>query len=181
MTVGFIILAVLSFATAVGVIAAKNPVHSALMLIGNVVTLAIFYLMLQAEFMAAAQVIVYAGAIMVLFLFVVTLLTAGKEEKESAEQLAGQRAASGIAGIVVGVLLAGVAIRFGAPGTIGPVREVGYGSLEVMGQALWGPDFNYLAILAIMLLTAALGVLLLNRPEDPDGKRLKDEGGRHPS
>jgi NADH-quinone oxidoreductase subunit J len=164
-TVGFIILAVLSFAAAVGVVAARTPVHSALSLIANVITLAVLYLMLNAEFMAAAQVIVYAGAIMVLFLFVVTLLTAGKEERERPEQLPAQRALSGFLAVAAGVLLAGVALRYGAGGTVTQFSS-GYGSLPAMGRLLWGPGFDYLAVVALMLLAAALAVLVLNRPVD---------------
>lgn len=164
MAVGFGILAILSFGAALGVVLAKNPVHSALALIGNVVTLAVLYLVLQAEFLAAAQVIVYAGAIMVLFLFVVTLLTAGKEDEESAESLAGQRLWTGLLAIVGGVLLAGVAIRYSGPPAPG-AGPPGYGGLALMGRLLWGPDFPYLAVVALMLLTAALGVMVLNRPE----------------
>ncbi len=164
MAIGFAILAVLSFGAAVMVVAAKNPVHSALALIGNVVSLAVLYLVLQAEFLAAAQVIVYAGAIMVLFLFVVTLLTAGKEQGEPPESLAGQRLLAGLLGIIGGVLLAGVAIRFSGTPSPGP-GPAGYGGLAAMGRLLWGPDFPYLALVALMLLTAALGVMVLNRPE----------------
>lgn len=179
MTVGFIILAVLSFVSAVGVVGARTPVHSALYLIGNVITLAVFYLVLNAEFMAAAQVIVYAGAIMVLFLFVVTLLTAGKEERETAEQLPAQRGLAGFLAIAAGVLLAGVAIRYSAGSTVTRFSN-GYGSLPAMGRLLWGPDFDYLAIVALMLLTAALAVLVLNRPVDerparPAAPRLKED------
>lgn len=163
--VGFIILAVLSFASAVGVVAARAPVHSALYLIGNVITLAVFYLLLNAEFMAAAQVIVYAGAIMVLFLFVVTLLTAGKEERERPESLAGQRALSGFLAIAAGVLLAGVAVRYSAGPSVTRFSS-GYGSLAAMGRLLWGPGFDYLVVVALMLLTAALAVLVLNRSAD---------------
>jgi NADH-quinone oxidoreductase subunit J len=173
-TVGFAILAALTLATGIGVIVARNPVHSALWLVGNVVTLAVLYLTLHAEFMAAAQVIVYAGAIMVLFLFVVTLLTAGKEDAEPPEALAGQQGAAAFFGIATGILLAGAAVRFGAlsvPGRTGPT----FGSLAAMGRALWGSDFDYLALVALMLLTAALGVLVLNRP-DRRGEQERGSG-----
>ncbi|MDA8193117.1 MAG: NADH-quinone oxidoreductase subunit J [Thermaerobacter sp.] len=162
--VGFVILAILAMAGAVGVIVARQPVHSALFLIGNIIALAVLYLTLSAEFLAAAQVIVYAGAIMVLFLFVVTLLTAGKDEREAAETLPGQRliagGASGLVGlalVVLAILNPGPAISLGLPKN--------FGTLRGMGAALWGPDFVYLVAVAIMLLTAAIGVLVLNRPE----------------
>ncbi len=70
----FIVLAVASAATAIGVISFKNAVHSALSLILTLLFLALFYLQLQAMFIAVVQILIYAGAIMVLFLFVVTML-----------------------------------------------------------------------------------------------------------
>src|SRR5947208_8708390 len=78
--IGFWLLAVISIATAVLVIANRNPVRCALFLIVNFVCLAILYLTLQAEVLAALQILVYAGAIMVLFLFVIMLLNLGGEQ-----------------------------------------------------------------------------------------------------
>ena len=79
----FIILALVAIAAALGMILSRNTVYSALFFILNFVTVAVFYLMLNAAFLAMAQITVYAGAIMVLFLFVIMLLGAeslpGKE------------------------------------------------------------------------------------------------------
>lgn len=159
----FIILAILAIVGALGVVLARQPVHSALFLVGNILSLAVLYLLLSAEFLAVAQVIVYAGAIMVLFLFVVTLLTAGKEEGEPKEQLGGQRWLAGVLSLAVGVALAVLAIR--RPGTqIATGLPHNFGNLHGMGLILWGPDFLYLVAVAIMLVTAGIGVLVLNRP-----------------
>ncbi len=161
--IGFVILAIIALGGGIGVIVARQPVHSALFLIMNILALAIFYILLSAEFLAAAQVIVYAGAIMVLFLFVVTLLTAGKDDREPKENLAGQRLTAGILAVLVGGSLAVVGVLY-------PSRAIGlglphnFGNLRGMGVTLWGPDFIYLAAVALMLLTAAVGVLVLNRP-----------------
>ena len=78
--VGFVILAVLLVAGGVGVITLRQPVHAALALVGTLLALAVTYVTLQAHFLAAIQVIVYAGAIMVLFLFVIMLLNVGGEK-----------------------------------------------------------------------------------------------------
>ena len=72
----FLILAVVSVATALGMLFSRNAIYSALFLVLNFVTVAIFYLLLGAPFIAMAQITVYAGAIMVLFLFVIMLLGA---------------------------------------------------------------------------------------------------------
>jgi NADH-quinone oxidoreductase subunit J len=175
--IGFLILAVLALASAIGVVVAAHPVHSALALIGNVVTLAVLYLLLNAEFLAAAQIIVYAGAIMVLFLFVVTLLTAGKEERELPEELAGQRLWAGIFAVLVGGGLAYAAVRYSGGVGVKGAPPKSFGDLGTIGQALWGPGFDYLAVLALMLLTAALGVMVMNRPE----RRRESAGAAEPS
>lgn len=84
----FFALAVIAVAGAVSLILQKHPIHSALSLIVVMVALAGLYLMLGAEFIAAAQIIVYAGAIMVLFVFVIMLLNAGEEERTNFSRMA---------------------------------------------------------------------------------------------
>jgi NADH-quinone oxidoreductase subunit J len=85
----FFILAALSVAGAVSLIFQKHPIHSALSLIVVMVALAGLYLLMGAEFVAAVQIMVYGGAIMVLFVFVIMLLNAGLEEHTSESKLAG--------------------------------------------------------------------------------------------
>src|SRR5512135_2744048 len=81
----FLILSFISIATALGMLLSRNAIYSALFLVLNFVTVAVFYLLLGAPFIAMAQVTVYAGAIMVLFLFVIMLL--GAESLPKAEVL----------------------------------------------------------------------------------------------
>ncbi|MFL6183962.1 MAG: NADH-quinone oxidoreductase subunit J, partial [Actinomycetes bacterium] len=108
----FIILAPVSVVSALGVVLSRNAVYSALLLVVNFFCLAGFYVLLEAQFVAAVQVIVYAGAIMVLFLFVLMLL--GVESQESVrETIRGQRPAAvlltlGLLVAIVAALLAGV-------------------------------------------------------------------------
>src|SRR5512133_3406116 len=78
----FLVLALVSIATAMGMLISRNAVYSALFLVLNFITVAIFYLLLGAPFIAMSQVTVYAGAIMVLFLFVIMLLGAESLENE---------------------------------------------------------------------------------------------------
>lgn len=159
----FIIVALAALIGGIGVVVARQPVHSALFLILNILALAVFYILLSAEFLAAAQVIIYAGAIMVLFLFVVTLLTAGKDDREPKESLAGQRMTAGILAVLVGGGLAVVGVMYPSRG-IALGLPHNFGNLRGMGAVLWGPDFVYLAAVALMLLTGAVGVLVLNKP-----------------
>ncbi|MCL6561797.1 MAG: NADH-quinone oxidoreductase subunit J [Firmicutes bacterium] len=158
---GFYLVGLVAVAAAVGVVAVRQPVHSAILLIINILALAVLYLMLSAEFLAVAQVIVYAGAIMVLFLFVITLLTAGKEEQEAPEILSGQRWWAGGLSVAIGIVLILVLGQAGTRPEAAPAP--GLGTLQDLGQALWGNGFLYLLAVGMMLLTASLGVLVLNR------------------
>jgi len=84
----FLVLAAVAVAGALNLILQRHPIHSALSLIVVMVALAGLYLLQGAEFIAAVQIIVYAGAIMVLFIFVIMLLNAGEEERENLSRLA---------------------------------------------------------------------------------------------
>src|SRR5205085_7859256 len=79
-TASFILVAALAVGSALGLVVKRNPIHGALFLVINLACVAVLYLSLGAEFLAAAQVIVYAGAIMVLFVFAIMVLIPGKEE-----------------------------------------------------------------------------------------------------
>src|SRR3982075_3588121 len=78
----FLVFALIAIVAAINVVVQTHPISSALSLVGVMGSLAVLYLLLGAEFIAAAQVIVYAGAIMVLFIFVIMLLNAGTESKQ---------------------------------------------------------------------------------------------------
>jgi NADH-quinone oxidoreductase subunit J len=84
----FLILAAVAVAGSISLILQRHPIHSALSLVVVMVALALMYLLQGAEFIAAVQIIVYAGAIMVLFIFVIMLLNAGVEERTSLSRLA---------------------------------------------------------------------------------------------
>jgi NADH-quinone oxidoreductase subunit J len=84
----FFVCAAIAVASSVVLIVAREPIHSALALILVMVSLAVLYLLLGAPFIAAVQIIVYAGAIMVLFVFVIMLLNAGAEERTNVSKLA---------------------------------------------------------------------------------------------
>jgi len=98
----FFVLAAMCVIGAISLILQRHPIHSALSLIVVMVALAGLYLLMGAEFVAAVQIIVYGGAIMVLFVFVIMLLNAGAEERTNLSKLAG------IAGIPLAVALTGL-------------------------------------------------------------------------
>src|SRR5436309_13635422 len=97
----FYVLAVASVASALGVITFKNAVHSALSLILTLLFLALFYLQLGAMFIAVVQILIYAGAIMVLFLFVVTMLASEADTTESQDLIPWQRGIAATLGLIL--------------------------------------------------------------------------------
>lgn len=108
----FWLIAPLSLAAALSVVILRNPVHAALMLVVNFFTFAVFYAVLQAQFLAAIQVIVYAGAIMILFLFVLMLLGVDRAAEEGPGKLKGQRTAALLLG---GALFIGLTVAVAGP------------------------------------------------------------------
>src|SRR5687767_15417642 len=93
----------------IGVVAARNPVHSALMLVMTLFGVAVLFVAQEAHFLAAVQVIVYAGAIVVLFLFVIMLLGVDREESVEHDPLPGQRTAA----LVIGALIIALVMVLG--------------------------------------------------------------------
>src|SRR5438094_4031623 len=127
----FLIFAIIAIVSAVNVVVQTHPISSALSLIGVMGSLAVLYLLLGAEFIAMAQVIVYAGAIMVLFIFVIMLLNAGAEARRGrslAVQLVGVPGFFGLLTLLSFVVLRLYpntrAVHFGAF-TGGPAKDVG--------------------------------------------------------
>ncbi len=103
----FLISALIVLSGALGVVLAKHPVHSALFLIQTLFGVAVLFLVVEAHFLAAIQVIVYAGAIVILFLFVIMLLGVDRSEDLSIEPIVGQRMIAYVSGAaILGLLLA---------------------------------------------------------------------------
>ncbi len=162
----FLLLALIAIATALGMLLSRNAVYSALFLVLNFVTVAVFYLLLGAPFIAMAQITVYAGAIMVLFLFVIMLL--GAESLPKAEVLPWQKPLA----VVLAVLLAAEAtfilfIRAGLTEQIAPpaatVNEPA--TLVQLGMALFSSYLLPFEVTSILLLVAMVGVIVLVRKE----------------
>src|SRR5689334_24663459 len=99
--ISFFVLAIASTASAIGVITFRNAVHSALSLILTLLFLALFYLQLGAMFIAIVQILIYAGAIMVLFLFVVTMLASEAQDNEQQDRIPWQRGVAAALGVVL--------------------------------------------------------------------------------
>ncbi|HTI13645.1 MAG TPA: NADH-quinone oxidoreductase subunit J [Dictyobacter sp.] len=169
-TISFIVLAVASTATAIGVIAFKNAVHSALSLILTFLFLALFYLQLQAMFIAIVQILIYAGAIMVLFLFVVTMLASDQNEAELEDHIPWQRAVGGILGLVLVaalsyLLFTGTTAHPTAVNTAESLSSAvaRYGNTEAFGLALFHGYLFPFEVTSLLIIVALLGALVFGR------------------
>ncbi|MCC6454420.1 MAG: NADH-quinone oxidoreductase subunit J [Caldilineaceae bacterium] len=156
----FIVIGAVCLASAVGVITSRIPIHSALFLLVNFVTLAIFYVTLEAQFLAAAQVIIYAGGIVVLILFVIMLIGS-----EKIETRASHRTWTPFVGILLGVtLIASMIYAFvETPSGATATSTINGGAPETVGMALFTRYILPFEMTAILLLVALLGALLLAR------------------
>jgi NADH-quinone oxidoreductase subunit J len=157
----FFVLALAAVTTALGMLLNKNAVYSALFLILNFATVAIFYLWLGAPFIAMVQVTVYGGAIMVLFLFVIMLL--GAERLGGADTADWQKPAA----VVLALILIAEAtyIVFGRTGGMPLIAtpEAGYASPAVIGLELFQEYFLPFQVTAILLLAAMIGAIVLTK------------------
>ena len=155
----FVLVAALAVASAIGLVLRRNPLHGALFLVVNLFCVAVFYLMLEAEFLAAAQVIIYAGAIMVLFLFAIMVLIPGREEMGT-DPLRWQRFLAVPLGlfllIEVGFLLRTRLVPEERP----PAAPSG---IEAVGRLLFTDYLFPFEVTSVVLLAALVGVLVLTR------------------
>ena len=175
----FSILAITAVAGALLMILSRNLVHAVLYMVASFAAVAILFLTLNAPFLAAVQVIVYAGAIMVLFLFVVMLL--GPQLVPLRETLFGQRA-FGV--ILAALLLVGLGVAMavntltGTPGQVTPEVVAQLGNPQLIGQLLFTNYLFPFEITSILLLVAMVGaVVLVGRRGRPAGAGRRPESG----
>ncbi len=146
--------------TGVGVVASRHPVHSVVGLIVNFSALAVLFLTLNAEFLAMIQIIIYAGAILVLFLFVITLLTIGNAPVEAGpSRLSFQAVPSIVAGLAALALLA-AGVR-GAQAAPPPPAPADFGLVGTFGVELLTTHLFAFEVTGFVLLIAVLGVVLM--------------------
>lgn len=193
----FYAMAFLMVGSALAMVLARDLVHGVLFMVANFVLTAVLYLMLSAPFLAAVQLVVYAGAIMVLFLFVVMSL--GAEKLDMAESLSGQRFWGLLLAGLLGALLVFVtkegvpaappdgmaeadlahaiheptgeylsmrelaASSFPADDPAGLPKEIGFGSPQMIGQALYADAYHLLPfeLVSVLLLVAMMGAVVI--------------------
>lgn len=162
----FILLGLCAVAAAIGVIAAQNPVHSVLWLIAHLCSLAVLYMSLQAQFLGLVQILLYAGAVMVLFLFVLGLLSARRETAVlPGEQPRGQVFWGTFAALVIALVVL-VGAGFGALAQANGSLPADFGAVSAFGKALFGPYLLPFEATALALLTAIVGAVALSAGHD---------------
>lgn len=159
-----VLMGITSVAGAVTVVMARNPVYSGIGLLGTMLSLAVIYVAQLAHFVAAIQIIVYAGAVMTLFLFVIMLIGVDRSEDLS-ENLPRQRLIVGILTVVtVGLaIFLGVSEGFDwVPAASGePVPEATSGTVEAVGESLFSTWVLAFEVTALLLTIAAAGAIAL--------------------
>jgi len=165
----FLGFAALLVATSLLVILHKNPVTSALFLVLAFCSLAGIYLLLHAEFLGMVQIVVYAGAIMVLFLFVIMYLNL-QHDVETGVQIAVRRGIGWLAGAAVlltGATLFGVPAGGGSGWALGPANAVdpaaGAGNVRAIGRELYSRYLFPFELTSVLLLVAMVGVIVIAR------------------
>jgi NADH:ubiquinone oxidoreductase subunit 6 (subunit J) len=159
----FFITAIGAIAGAIGVVALRNPFYSVLALVGHLLSLAALFLLLRAEFIAAAQVVVYAGAVMVLYLFVVSYIGAGARQitpgGSGLRLVAGGAVLALFAELAIAVLGSGLKAISGD----GAPYVSGFGSPAAIGEALLTKFLFPFEVASLLLLVAAVGAVVLAR------------------
>jgi NADH-quinone oxidoreductase subunit J len=171
MTVVFGIAAVLAFLGAVGVVLSRRTLYSALSLVLNMVALAVLFLLLDAQFLAAVQIIVYAGAVMVLFVFIIALLAPGAEERIPPLELRvllGGVAAIAFTVVVGRITLNGITVGangvlHGGLGPFSPQLVNAHGQVQTLGEQLFTTFLLPFELTSLLLLVAAVGAVYLSR------------------
>src|SRR5262249_28612045 len=164
----FVLAAAACLAGAVGVVISTNPVHAALSLVGTLFGVAVLFVAQSADFLAIVQVIVYAGAIVVLFLFVIMLLGVDRSDDLRVEPLVGQR----IAAFVVSLAILGLvffALRstdsgngIVATGALGTIDD-SVADVNRLGESLFTTYLYAFEIVSVLLVIAVVGAVLLAR------------------
>jgi NADH-quinone oxidoreductase subunit J len=178
-TVVFWILGPIALAGALGMVLSRNAVHSALWLVNTMLAFGVFYVIQEAPFLGAVQIIVYTGAIMILFLFVLMLV--GRDSSDSVvETLRGQRVAAIILGVgFAGLVGAGIARATQDLPTDGLGDQGGNGNIPALAELLFTKYLLAFEVTSALLITAAVGAMVLAHIErEPGSRRSQKELSR---
>jgi NADH-quinone oxidoreductase subunit J len=169
----FIVCAAIVLGGASGVVLSRSPVHSALSLVATLFGIAVLFLNLGAQLLAAVQVIVYTGAIVVLILFVLMLLGVDVEDDITIQPMPGQGVLAGIVAALIGaavlsvIIIGGESVVTGARSSLEALAP-DFGDIEQIGEQLFSNYVFALEVTAALLTIAVVGAVVLSRrPQDP--------------
>ena len=165
----FLFLAIITLFSAIMVIASKNPVHSILYLIFTFFTLTVHYIKLNAQFISVVNIVVYAGAIMVLFLFTIMFLNLRTDTEPSKPVLL--KFAAVIAGGLIFVLISASFIKSGQSTLVVKGQNSQIGMIEVLGKVLFKEYLLPFELASILFLVAMVGAIMLGKKE----KRIESQ------
>jgi NADH-quinone oxidoreductase subunit J len=162
--IAFYLLSIITLATAFMTIYSKNPIHSAIYLVICFFTVAVHYLLLNAQFLAIVHIIVYSGAIMILFLFTIMLMNLNKEDEVHKPRF------TRLGAIISFILLCGILIFMFLHST--PIADDSYDvtgedfqSIKTLGKVLLNEYMVPFEFASILLLVAMIGAVLLSKKE----------------
>lgn len=170
----FYVFAVLAVGAALSVLLFRSPVYCALALVGTLGFLAAIFILLNQEFLAAIQILIYAGAIMVLFLFVIMLLNLRSDRpfavQWSVPKIVGAGVSIGILAQMIMVFISPDA-RIGPQDVYSPERIADEGAMEIIGGMLFTDFVLPFEVISVLLMVAVIGVVILakRRGHDPAG------------
>ena len=173
----FVVAALATLTGALGVVLSRNPVHSALSLVMTLFAIAVLFVAQGAHFLAAVQVIVYAGAIVVLFLFVIMLLGVDRTEDLRREPLVAQRPVALVTALLVlleVLLLARTRWATGATSVAGPASGPG-SNVEKLATALFSQYLLAFEVTSVLLVIAVIGAVVLARRTPTSGIHSEQE------
>jgi NADH-quinone oxidoreductase subunit J len=179
-TVVFWVLGPIALAGALGMVFSRNAIHSALWLVNTMLALGVFYVVQDAPFLGAVQIIVYTGAIMILFLFVLMLV--GRDSSDSVvETLRGQRIAATVLGLGFAALVGAGIARATQDMTVTGLAEVQgeAGNIPAIAELLFTDYLLAFEVTSALLITAAVGAMVLAHIErEPGSRRTQKELSR---
>ena len=164
----FVLAGLVCLAGAVGVVLSTNPVHAALSLVATLFGVAVLFVAQEANFLAVVQVIVYAGAIVVLFLFVIMLLGVDQADDLRVEPLVGQRVAAGVVSLaILGLIFAALqSVDMTATGVSGTIDDR-VADVNRLGESLFTTYLFAFEATSVLLVIAVVGAVLLGRRARP--------------
>jgi NADH-quinone oxidoreductase subunit J len=163
--IAFYTLSAFILVLAVMVVSAKSSVHSVLFLVANFLCVAMLYVVLQAEFLAVIQVLVYAGGIVVLYLFVVMLVNLKRGPEATQDPRRRERLGIVLSGAVLAELVAIALYAFTTPMPAGPGTPAIAGNVERVGWALYVDYLIPFEVASVLLLVAMVGAIILAKRE----------------